>query len=133
MNPIKAFPASSPNNHSTSLGLIEHHSPRAGITQMQSKDRIALRYLTDSVRKPTTAADGAKQREDHQRPQAELKPTASTLRRFSFGRLGLHGRITVQCRQPEQGCSAPEPFSYAGCYTAGMDATSPSRRFQFRK
>src|ERR1700680_3129195 len=63
MNPIKAFPASSPNKHSISLGLIEHHSPWAGITQMQSKARIVLRFLTDSGRKPATAADGANQRE----------------------------------------------------------------------
>jgi hypothetical protein len=40
---------------------------------------------------------------DHQRPQAELKPAAFSLRRVSFGLVGLHGRIIPEREEPEQG------------------------------
>jgi hypothetical protein len=38
----------------------------------------------------------------NQRPQAELKPAASTFRRIGFGWLSLHGRIIRRRSQPEQ-------------------------------
>ena len=44
----------------------------------------------------------ANHHEDHQRPQAELKPAAFAFGRLSLGRLGLHHRIIPDRGLPEQ-------------------------------
>jgi hypothetical protein len=48
------------------------------------------------------ASDRDDRHNDHQRPQAELKPAAFAFRRLSSCRLGLHGRIIPDRGQPEQ-------------------------------
>jgi hypothetical protein len=61
--------------------------------------------VRDDLGLPADVAIGHGQQRDHdhQRPQAELKPAAIRFRRVGFGRLGLHGRITRDRGQPEQG------------------------------
>ena len=46
---------------------------------------------------------GQQSDDDHQRPQAELKPAAFAFRRLGFGRVGWHGRIIRRHRQRGQG------------------------------
>ena len=82
-------------------------SPSVGSVASAGVDHCA-QHRSSLPHNPCLPADvGAwnrdNRREDEQRPQAELKPAAFSLRRLDFGRLSLHGRIVPERGQPEQG------------------------------
>src|SRR2546422_381907 len=90
-------------------GLIAY-GQRAKVSEVRDVPQPVVRDASAAeverlklVQLPKPAARGAEHcRRENERPQAELKPAASSLRRISFGRLGLHGCIIRDRGQRDQ-------------------------------
>src|SRR5437763_302898 len=81
------------------LVIVERSAARIG----DCFHRLPLFALPLDLLPKPSRADRANQRDNHQRPHAELIPAAFTFRRISIGRLGFHRRIIPDRGQPEQG------------------------------